>query len=405
MTPLRSARLCSFAAVMSVASVCRAGVWAAQPVVGASADYASNPALLNLPDTAESHAAILIDAPTTYTGDAFKFSILPSFRLSNSQGYSSLDSNYGHLTAAAEFDTQRSTLTATGLLSRDSSLYHDYLLSGYTGVRRDSAIADLNWDEQLTERFDFDTDVNSTVVHYAESAGGTPLVDYKYSSLSGNLGWAASERTKLTFNTNAGRYNSLDGTTGSKSLNFQLGFVKKLSEIWTLTASAGYSRANNEIHTQEQTVEFTPDGPTLVTVPVTEKSTQNGTIYSINVSRQTPRLAINLVASRQLVPSGFAFLSLLGSYELKATYNKNERLSFSGDVHRVSYKQPETVGQDLNLNTTYFTLSADWRMSERWTLTMNATRVTEDYVSPSLDISSNGLSIKLSRQLDWKSFQ
>src|SRR5450432_1007905 len=131
------ARACFLAAVMSIASLCEAGVWGTQPVLGVSGDYSSNPALLDLPNTGETHAALLLDAPTTYIGNAFKLSILPSFRLSDSQGYSSLDSDYEHLSIRGEFDTDRSVFTAAGGIARDSSLYHDYLLSGSTGVRRD----------------------------------------------------------------------------------------------------------------------------------------------------------------------------------------------------------------------------------------------------------------------------
>src|SRR5271168_1622872 len=101
----RWARFCLLAAAMSIARFSDAGVWGAQPVVGVAGDYSTNPALLNLPNTEESHVALLVDAPTTYNGDAFKFSILPSFRLSDTQGYSSLDSDYEHLNVSGEFDT------------------------------------------------------------------------------------------------------------------------------------------------------------------------------------------------------------------------------------------------------------------------------------------------------------
>src|SRR5580704_9246876 len=134
MTQRWSARFCSLAAAVFFASTSTAGVWGSQPVLGFSGDYSSNPALVDLPNTAQTHAALLLDAPTTYVGDAFKLSISPSFRLSNQRGYSTLDSDYEHLTAGAEFDSERDTFTVSGTAARDSSLYHDYLLSGSTGV-------------------------------------------------------------------------------------------------------------------------------------------------------------------------------------------------------------------------------------------------------------------------------
>ena len=77
MTPSRVAPFCVLAAAMSIAKPSSAGVWGSQPTVGVSGDYSTNPGLLNLPNTAESHAALLLDGPTTYNGDAFKFSVLP----------------------------------------------------------------------------------------------------------------------------------------------------------------------------------------------------------------------------------------------------------------------------------------------------------------------------------------
>ncbi|MGO9513661.1 MAG: hypothetical protein ACLP2F_08475 [Steroidobacteraceae bacterium] len=393
---------------MSIASPARAGVWGTQPVLGVSGDYSTNPGLLYQPntDTAETHAALLVDAPTTYVGDAFKLSILPSFRLSDSRGYSQLDSDYEHLNVSGEFDTERSVFTATGALARDSTLYHDYLLNGSTAGRRDSASADLNWDRKLTERVEIDTDVLSTRVRFAEPVGTATLTDYKYTSITPTLAWNESERGKLTLAASVGRYNSLDGLTESTNGNLQVGYVKQLSEIWSLSASAGYSRANNRADTREEVLEFTPEGPIIVLIPITVKSTQNGSVYNVTLSRQSALLLVTASASRQLAPTGFAFLSRQDNYELKATYNQSPRWTFAGDVHRITYQQPNTSGPSTNLNVTYLQLSAAWLWTEHWTVTMNATRVMERYSSPStISVSASGVSIELSRQFNWKSLQ
>jgi hypothetical protein len=405
MNPRGSAPVCLLAAAMSVASPAGAGVWGAQPVLGVSGDYYSNPALLNLPNTAETHGALLLDAPTTYVGDAFKLSILPSFRVSDSQGYSSLDSDYEHLNMRGEFDTDLSVFTAMAGVARDSSLYHDFLLNGSTGVRRDTTTADLNWDRQLTERLEIDTDVNAMRVRYGESAGVPALVDYKYTSLTPTLAWAQSERTKVSMSANAGRYDSLDGTTQSTSASLQLGFAKQLSEIWSLNASAGYSRANDEFHTEEETIEIIQGGPALVLIPITIKSTQTGSVYLVNLNRQTQLLTLSASASRQLTPTGFAFLSRLENYELKASYNPTERLTLSGGVRRVNYEQPENTGAIAGIHVTYLQLSAAWQWSEHWTVTMNASQVMEHYGTPNIDVASSGVSLQFSRQFNWKQIQ
>jgi hypothetical protein len=405
MNPRGSARACFLAAAMTIAEVGKAGVWGTQPVLGVSGDYASNPALLNLPNTAETHAALLLDAPTTYVGDAFKLWILPSFRLSDSQGYSSLDSDYEHLNVRGEFDTDLSVFTAAGGVARDSSLYHDYLLSGSTGVRRDTATADLNWDRQLTERLEVDNDLSSLRVRYNQATGATTLVDYKYTSFTPTLAWAQSERAKLTVTANAGRYDSLNGQTESTSATLQLGSVEQLSEIWSLSAGAGYSRADNKLHTERESLEFTQNGPVIVLVPITIKSTQVGSVYLVNLTRQTQLLTLSGIASRQLTPTGFAFLSRQENFELKTTYNPTERWTFNADVHRVNYQQPQSTGAIVDIKVSYLQVSAAWQWTEHWTLALNATRVMERFGAPGIDVASSGISVEFSRQFNWKQIQ
>ena len=343
MTPGRVAPFCVLAAAMSIAKPSSAGVWGSQPTVGVSGDYSTNPGLLNLPNTAESHAALLLDGPTTYNGDAFKFSVLPSFRLSDTQGYSSLDSDYAHLNVSSEFDTARSALILSAGLARDSSLYHDYILDGAAGVRRDTATAELNWDRHLTERLEFNTDISTSRVRYGAPQGVGTLTDYKYTSVTPGLTWDESERTKITATASAGRYKSLDGATESSNANLQLGFTKKLTEIWSLSASGGYSRANNELNTNEQFLEFTGSGIAIVSVPIAVKSSQNGSVFSVSLARQTELLLLAADASRQLTPTGFVFLSRQDSYGLKANYTPSERWTFGGDVHRVNYQDRKSV--------------------------------------------------------------
>jgi len=404
MTPARVARFCVLVAAMSIAEASAAGVWGSQPTLGISGDYFTNPGLLNLPNTAESHAALLLDGPTTYNGDAFKFSILPSFRLSDTQGYSSLDSDYEHLNVSSEFDTARSVLLLSAGLARDSSLYHDYILDGATGVRRDTATAELNWDRHLTERLDFNTDVSASRVRYGAPQGVGTLTDYKYTSLTPGLTWDASERTRITVTAGVGRYKSLDGTTESSNANLQLGLTKKLTEIWSLSASGGYSRANNQLNSAEQLLEFTGSAIVIVSVPISAKSSQNGSVYSVSLARQTELLLLTADASRQLTPTGFVFLSRQDSYGLKASYTPSERWTIGADVHRVAYQQPQRTGPIVDLDINTLRLFATWQWTEHWTVAVNGSYVLERFSTPSIGIDSTGVSVELSRQFDWKKF-
>src|ERR1700728_838037 len=111
----RSARLRALLlAVMCFAESAKSGVWVTDPVLGLAGEYNSNPALLYVDHSAETHGAVLIDLPTVYHADNVRLSILPSFRIANSSGYSSLASDYEHLTMSGEIDSERNSLTLTG---------------------------------------------------------------------------------------------------------------------------------------------------------------------------------------------------------------------------------------------------------------------------------------------------
>jgi hypothetical protein len=386
---------------MTKLSCVQAGVWGIDPLVGVVGDYSTNAQLLDAPHTAATDAALLLNAPTTYNGNAFELFITPSFRLSNSAGYSSVTSDYEHLSVKGEFDAERDLFTASALLGRDSSLYYDYLTNGGTGVRRDSWTGDLNWDHQFTERTDLDTDLNLTHVRYAEGAGVPTLTDYRYLSLSPTLSWNSSERGKLTASASIGGYESLDGTTTSRNANLQIGFVRQLSEIWSLTSTVGYSRALNRLSGDEEFLEFTPNGPEIVVVPFTVKSAQNGTVYSVILARKGERFSLNATASRQLTPTGFDYLAVLTAYELTTTYAYSERLSFGSDLRYVRSETPQQQATPKFLG-----VSASWRWTERWTTTIGASYVTEQYSPPrGSEVSSSEVSITLSRQFDHIKFQ
>lgn len=401
----RSALRCLGFAAMLRFSCAQAGVWGIDPLIGVVGDYSTNAQLLEVAHTAESDAAVLLNAPTTYNGNGFELSVIPSFRFSNSTGYSAVTSNYERLNVKGEFDTERGVFTASAGIAQDSSLYYDYLTNGGTGVRRDSWTGDLNWDRSFTERLDLDTDVSVIHSRYGEGRGAPTLTDYKYTSIAPTLSWSSSERGRLTVMAGVGRYDSLDGTTSSRDANVQVGFVRQLSEIWSLTANVGYSRALNRFNGDEEILVLTPDGPAIEIVPFSIESAQNGTVYSLNLGRKGERLSINATASRQLTPTGFDYLALLTAYELTADYAYSERLSFGGDMRYAKSVSPQQLGQNSESIPKFIGINVRWRWTERWTATISASYVTERYAPPPVNVSSSEVSITLSRQFDHIKFQ
>ncbi|MGA2399427.1 MAG: hypothetical protein ABSG30_15365 [Steroidobacteraceae bacterium] len=378
-----------------------AGVWITEPVIGVAGEYSTNPGLLYVPHSSETDGAILIDAPTTYHEDSESLSIQPSVRIANSSGYSSLTSDYAHLTAVGELDTELGTLAATAELARDSSLSYTYSLNGSVGVRRDTTVADITWTHAFTERLSFNWDINSSRVIYGQSSAFTTLTDYHYSSATPALSWNADERTVVKLLASVGLYDSTDGTTKSSNSNAQLGVVRQLTELWTLNATAGYSRESNSASEYEEFPFYI--GPFLFCCErefVHLKSTENGTVFSANVTRKGELLSLAATASRSVVPTGFAFLATQTTYALSFDYPRTERWTFDGGVQETTSREPQALGPIIDDSYLSLSLSAAWLVTEKWTLKLQATKVSARYSPPSVDVASTGVSIQLSRHLD-----
>jgi len=385
------------AAAVFVSKSCDAGVWSSDPVIGVAGVFSTNPALLYVPHSAESRAAVLLDAPTTYNGDAFAFTALPRFRVGNSQGYSSLTSNYEHLDLKGEYDTDLDTYSLSGSLARDSSVYYNYTLNGSTGVRRDSSAEDANWSHRFSERLSFDLDANDSRVRYGRATGPATLIDYSYRVLNPTLSWAESEKGKLMLSGGANFYNSLDHANHSTTLNLQLGFTRQLTEIWSLTAYAGDSRSSNRSEFTRQVLVFTPQGLEVVSIPEEAKSSSNATVFAVNLSRQAQASLLTVAASRQLVPSGFAFLSRQQTYELSVSHPYSDRSTVSAAVRLVKSQDPSFQGVYFNRTVRAANLSSQWHVSEHWVMTATAAHVSNDTGRTS---ASTEITLQISRQFD-----
>jgi hypothetical protein len=388
--------------VMSVANSGWAGVWVTDPTLGLVADFSTNPALLDISHAAETHGAILIDLPTAYHANSTTLTVLPSFRISNSAGYSSLASDYQHLTVAGEIDAERDTVTASALAARDSSLYYNDAVNGSTGARRDSTDFDTVWIHAFTERLNSNVELNSSRVQYGPSTDIGNLTDYRYlnltnyrySSATPTLSWSMTELTSLTVEGGTGIYDSSNEETKSVNYNLGVGFKRQINELWNLTGNFGLSRQQNVISEYY--------GPYLLG---TARSTTNGTVYSAQLTRKGPRITSSASASRALVPTGFSFLATQSTYQVGLEDALTERWTLAAHVRWLTTVEPEANAPSVEQTYKDYGLSAAWQLTEKWTVTWRALYLSARYsngtnLPPPFGVSATGVDIQLSRRFD-----
>jgi hypothetical protein len=374
-----------------------AGPWSIEPRLGVSTDYETNPLLLETGAQREDHVAAVVDLPLRYDTDEVEFLLRPNGRLANSQGYSSLASNYEHLDTALQYTDELNTASLQGEVARDSSLYFIGGLVNRVGVPRDTALGSGDWTHSMTERSQIEFDASWQRVRYVTPAVINELVDYRYYSGGPSWVYMVSERNTFKLIGNYGDYQALNGTTESTSENAQLAFVRQLTEVFTLSTSAGYSKSANTQHTVFDYFGFL--------IPITQKSNQNGTVYSVSITRHGEQLSFTGGVSRALQPTGFAFLSRQDSYAITASYVRSERWDFQLAASYLRALNPQVIAGEAQLNESQQTqnylnmqLTASWHWTPQWTLSMTATRISQEYGPPTVSAASTGVNVSLVHQ-------
>lgn len=354
-------------------------------MVGVAAEYSSNPALATVNAPSETHAALLLDMPVNYDLDTVHFAITPNVRYSDVTGYSSVTSNYLHLDTTAKLASELDTVTLAGALYQDSSLLYAGEVSNGIGVRRDTASLDLNWQHALTERTQFQLDTSAVRTRYAQTQL-TSLVDYSDAGVSPAFSYAVSEVSTLRLIGGFSRYTSLNGSTASNSDSLQLGWDQHINELWTLSATSGYSKSADQYNFGI----FKLD------------TAQNGAVYSLKLTRQSEKLAAIFSASRALTPTGFAFLARQNSFSGLLTYNHSERLTCTAGITWADIDEPLLTGGSSTRRFYDAIVSANWHWTEQWVLTLYVNKITQQFAGQAgqraLSPTSNGISFEISRQ-------
>ncbi len=365
----------------------------AQPLIGLAAEYSSNPLLLASNGESETTAALLVNSPVNYDLDKFHFAATPAIRYSNQAGYSSLTSDYYHLDTSAKYVTDVQSATLTGSFYRDSSLLYAGQLANDIGVRRDTATVDLTGQRYLTERSQVQVDANTTRVLYDQHTALTDLVDYRYTSISPAFVYSLTEKDTLKLIGALSRYYSLNDVSSSNSKTAQVEWDRKLTEIWTMTASVGYSKSTNVYN-------YYFDQYLIASVP----GEQDSTVYSASITRQSERLVLSATASQGLAPTGLAFLSREESVNLLANYQYSARWTLNAGLTWQNISTPLIAGGSATRQFYDLDLSAQWKWTEQWTIAMHVSRIEQRLeaaagqaaVSP----TSNGVTLEISRQFN-----
>jgi hypothetical protein len=185
---------------------------------------------------------------------------------------------------------------------------------------------------------------------------------------------------------NYGNYQSQNGITSSKSVNLQLGLVRQLNELWSLSATGGYSHSTN---TEKEYF-----GPYYLG---NISSSQSGSVYALTLTRKGEQSSLSGSVSQALQPTGFAYLSLQDSVSLTGTYASSERWDYALSAAWQKIRDPFFNGES-KVTYLYARITANWHWTERWIVSLHATRVAQEVSPPPASAASSGVSLDINRQ-------
>lgn len=372
-----------------------AGPWSIEPRFGVEDDYTTNPLLTYPAVPSEERVAAIYDLPLRYDTDEFDFMLRPNGRYSDQQGYSSLASNYEHLDGSAQYADELDSAVVQAEVARDSSLYYLGGIANRIGVPRDSANTSGDWTHSLTERSNIELDGFWIRVRYDEPPDFNGLTDYRYWTAGPTLSFAASERNSVKLIGSYSVYQSLNGLTQSKSESIQMGLVRRLTEIWTLSLTAGYSRSTDSDKIYVYQIYYLG----------TQTSNQDSGVYSASLTRQGERFNFTASVARALQPTGFAYLTRQDSVNVTATYIRSERLDFAlsgvwlkAVTPEQSFGQPTPSVVDVDQHYLNARLTANWHWTPQWTVSLSVTKISQQSGPPTVSAASTNIGLSVSRQ-------
>jgi hypothetical protein len=392
-----TARLLLTAAAVMTYATAGADPLSVEPLIGVAAEYASNPFLATGASHGVSDEALSLDLPTHYDLDSTHFTLLPSVRVSDKGTYSSLNSDYFHLTGLATYSSDLQTLTLRAGANRDSSLWQYGVVSQGLGVRTDSFNAGADWQYALTERTGIELGGSWSRNLYDDTATLIGLVDYRYLSEQAGVNYAVTERNTLQLFVNESQYQSLDHITASHSVAAQLGITRQVTEQWTAAATLGYAKSDNS-----QSVYVGPfDIGGVLFGPYYEgtvKSVQRGPVFNASAKWKNETLTFSANASRTYAPTGFEYLSRQDLVALDLTKVLSERWSYAGHISYEDTSTPTFGGTDYTTHYYSARLSATWHWTPVWMISLTTNWVGARYSPPPTSAQSTNVALQVSRQ-------
>jgi hypothetical protein len=346
--------------------LCVSQAWAAEwqvaPTAYVGSSYADNPRLLADGGDSTSGSMGELSAVMKRLTERSELSLRPRVRSARYQDDESLDSDDQFLTAGYSWTGERSQWSSEVGLTRDTTLTSEL---GSTGLvqsnrRREAASLTVAPRIMFTERVSGGVQMMTSTNRYID-AEVTGLVDYRYQALSLYSTVALSDvGSNLTISAQAGELTT-PGFGGSETRDgtLRLAWSHRPWLLWTVGLSAGPS------------------------VVQTDAGSDDGWVFDGDIKHRGERWGLTARAGRALSPTGRGVLTRRDEVEVSVNRRLTEHLSVNVGARWIRSEDlvPQR-GAVLTYEVEYarLDLGANWRLSQDWSVALQLSGNTQEYV-------------------------
>jgi hypothetical protein len=252
------------------------------------------------------------------------------------------------------------------------------------GSTRTSSTAGLTYDYQVDERWTAGVSGNVFASSFDDVQEGSAVQDNDGWSVGGNLGYALSDRTRLTLSTTYAMFFS--DITDSSSVSATLGVAHRYSERLSFSAYGGYFWSSIE---STQNLFVCPTTPIFcqtglvapVQVAFGTEVTASGPLFGGSLDyRIAERTAVNVNGSQNIQPSGVGTITEVTSAAASLTHSFSDRVrgELLGAWRRSTIPGADDGSTGLRSDFSSFGASLSYDLTREWLVTVGARRDWSD---------------------------
>jgi hypothetical protein len=340
-----------------------AAEWSAAPSIGVKGLYNSNLLLTTLPHDAT--YGYWVSPAATFAGKTESLEVSGRVAADFVSYYGGEQNNFTniHLPLTVRYTTEKDLLGFTGGFIRDNTLISELLTTGLVlrFTQRNQWTANPSWTRSITEKLSVQSGLQLNDSTY-ENGLSLGLVDYQLLGGSGGLLYKMTEQDQVQL---SGSYSTFYTTNALSPFrasfpSANLSLTHAFTETLTGTASGGPSFVSSTTQTAGGNI----------------KAENTVWLFGGNLTKKFESAAIQVSASRNIVPSGFGRIIQTDRAGLTVSHDLSETLtvSFEGAGYIVNSIAQRAQGRTFQENRYYSaTPLIAWKFSDWWKLELSYT--------------------------------